>query len=58
MKRIAILGGGIAGLSAAYALAQQKQAGAQIEFVLFEAASRLGGIVETERRAGFVMERA
>ncbi|MGC1870493.1 MAG: protoporphyrinogen oxidase [Acidobacteriaceae bacterium] len=56
MKRIAIVGGGIAGLAAAYELALQQRAGAAIEFVLFEAASRLGGIVETVRRDGFVIE--
>ncbi|MHB1796423.1 MAG: NAD(P)-binding protein, partial [Acidobacteriaceae bacterium] len=58
MKRIAIIGGGIAGMSAAFELAlQQQRAGAPIEFVLFEATSRLGGIVETVRRDGFVIER-
>lgn len=56
MKRIAILGGGIAGLSAAYELASQQQSGAPIEFVLFEATPRLGGIVETVERDGFVIE--
>ncbi len=56
MKRIAIIGGGIAGVSAAYELAPQQAAGAAMEFVLFEASSRLGGIVETERRDGFVVE--
>lgn len=56
MKQIAIVGGGIAGVSAAYELALQQQAGASIEFVLFEATSRLGGIVETVRSDGFVIE--
>ena len=56
MKRIAIVGGGIAGLSAAYQYAQQNKTGTQVDFTLFEATSRLGGIVETERRDGFVME--
>jgi oxygen-dependent protoporphyrinogen oxidase len=56
MKRIAIIGGGIAGVSAAYELALQQQAGAAIEFALFEATSRLGGIVETVRSNGFVIE--
>ncbi|MGB8479826.1 MAG: protoporphyrinogen oxidase [Acidobacteriaceae bacterium] len=56
MKRIAIIGGGIAGVSAAFELALQQQAGASIEFVLFEATSRLGGIVETVQRDGFVIE--
>ncbi len=56
MKRIAIVGGGIAGVSAAYELARRQRASAPIEFVLFEATSRLGGIVETVRRDGFVIE--
>lgn len=56
MKRIAIIGGGIAGLSAAYEIAQQQRAGAPVEFVLFEASGRLGGIVETVRHDGFVIE--
>ncbi len=56
MKRIAIVGGGIAGLTAAYELAQQARNGAGIEVVLFEASHRLGGIVETVREGGFVIE--
>ncbi len=56
MKRIAIIGGGIAGVAAAYEVALQQRAGAAIEFVLFEAASRLGGIVETVQSDGFVVE--
>jgi len=56
MKRIAIIGGGLAGVAAAYEVALQQRAGAAIEFVLFESMSRLGGIVETVRRDGFVME--
>ena len=49
--RIAVIGGGIAGVSAAYELAQSGT-----EFVLYEASDRLGGIVETVRRDGFVVE--
>jgi protoporphyrinogen/coproporphyrinogen III oxidase len=56
MKRIAIIGAGISGMAAAYELALQQRAGAAIEFVLFEAVSRLGGIVETVGRDGFVIE--
>ena len=56
MKRIAIIGGGISGMAAAYELTLQQRAGAAIEFVLFEAASRLGGIVETVRRDEFAIE--
>ncbi len=49
--KVAVIGGGIAGVSAAYELARL---GA--EFVLYEASDRLGGIVETVRRNGFVVE--
>ncbi len=49
MKRIAIIGGGISGLSAAYYLEKQKRAGAALEYVLFERAQRLGGVLVTER---------
>ena len=49
MKRIAIIGGGIAGLSAAYYLEQARRQGAALEYVLFEAGERLGGVLRTER---------
>ncbi len=56
MKRIAIIGGGIAGLAAAYELARMNRQGAAIQAVLFEASTRLGGIVETIREGEFVIE--
>jgi protoporphyrinogen/coproporphyrinogen III oxidase len=49
--RIAIVGGGIAGLATAWQLTQQR-----IAWTLFEASDRLGGIVETVHRDGFVIE--
>src|SRR5271168_786544 len=48
---IAIVGGGIAGLATAYELASNG-----VAFTLFEASPRLGGIVETVRKDGFVIE--
>ncbi len=48
---IAIVGGGIAGLAAAYELASRG-----VPFQLFERASRLGGIIRTEHVDGFVVE--
>jgi oxygen-dependent protoporphyrinogen oxidase len=56
MKRVAIVGGGVAGLAAAYELARLARDGAAVQAVLFEAATRLGGIVETVREGGFVIE--
>jgi len=56
MKRIAIVGGGIAGLTAAYELSRLACNGAATEAVLFESSPRLGGIVETIREGGFVIE--
>jgi len=56
MKRIAIIGGGIAGVTAAWQLARLAAAGAPVEAVLFESSSRLGGIVETVRQDGFTIE--
>lgn len=43
MKRVAIIGGGLSGTAAAWQLARD----ARCEFVLYEASTRLGGIVET-----------
>jgi oxygen-dependent protoporphyrinogen oxidase len=56
VKRIAIVGGGVAGLTAAYELAQLAHHGAEVEVVLFESTTHLGGIVETVREGGFVIE--
>ena len=53
MKRIAILGGGTAGVAAAYFLARSN---AEANVTLYEASARLGGIVETVREGGFVIE--
>lgn len=50
--RVVVVGGGIAGLTAAYRLS--RQAGADV--VLLEAGDRLGGKIRTEHVAGFVIE--
>jgi oxygen-dependent protoporphyrinogen oxidase len=55
-RRIAVLGGGIAGLAAAYTLARARQAGAPVEELLIEGRDRLGGVIRTERLEGFVIE--
>ena len=56
MKRIAIIGGGVSGLSAAYALEKQRKKGGDLNYVLFEAGPRLGGVIATERVGEFVIE--
>jgi protoporphyrinogen/coproporphyrinogen III oxidase len=51
MGAIAVVGAGVAGLTAAYRLKQQ---GARV--VVYEAADRCGGVVRTERRDGYLAE--
>lgn len=55
-RRIAVLGGGISGLAAAYTLARARQGGALVEELLIEGKNRLGGVIRTERVEGFVIE--
>jgi len=56
MKRIAIIGGGIAGLSAAFYLEKARQGGAALQWTLLEKSERLGGVIQTENHDGFVLE--
>jgi oxygen-dependent protoporphyrinogen oxidase len=56
MTRIAIIGGGISGLSAAYALEEQRRQGADLEYVLYEMSPKLGGVLRTEHINGCVVE--
>lgn len=56
MKRIAIVGGGIAGLAAAYELVLLVRTREPIQAILYEASPRLGGIIETVREGGFLIE--
>ena len=55
-KRIAIVGGGISGLSAAYALAHKRRAGVAVDYVLYESSSRLGGVLVSDRVGGCLVE--
>lgn len=55
--RIGIVGGGIAGLAAAYELAKARTAGAAVEYTLFEGRPRLGGSLASEIVNGAVLER-
>lgn len=56
MKRIAIIGGGISGLSAAYTIEEKRQSGTPIEYVLLESSPRLGGVLVTDRVDGCLVE--
>ena len=51
MKRVAIIGGGITGLTAAFRLQQQG-----IPATLFEAANRVGGVIQTVRDGEYLAE--
>src|SRR5947209_11246563 len=55
-KRIAVIGGGTSGLSAAYSLQKKREAGASLEYVLYESGQHLGGVVRTERIEDCVVE--
>ena len=55
--RVAIIGGGIAGLAAAYELEQARRSGAAVEYELFEAGQRLGGVISSSVADGTVIER-
>ena len=55
-RRIAVVGGGTSGLSAAYSLQKRKSAGFPLEFVVYEAGQQFGGVIRTERVDGCVIE--
>src|ERR1700721_4082764 len=55
--RTAIIGGGIAGLAAAYELEKARTAGAAVDYTVFEARGRLGGVMASEVVNGAVLER-
>jgi protoporphyrinogen/coproporphyrinogen III oxidase len=56
MKRIAIIGGGISGLSAAFYLQKARAAGADLEYTLFESGQRLGGSMYSDQVEGCLVE--
>jgi oxygen-dependent protoporphyrinogen oxidase len=55
--RTAIIGGGVAGMAAAYECERARAAGAAVEYTLFEAGRRLGGVLASEVVNGAVLER-
>ena len=62
MKRVIIIGGGVAGLGAAYKIRRAADAGNDVEFVLVEKDARLGGklatdhVADPERGGRFVVD--
>ena len=53
--KIAVIGGGISGLTAAFCLTKNN---ASAEVTLFEATDRLGGVLDTIEKDGFLFERS
>jgi oxygen-dependent protoporphyrinogen oxidase len=62
VKRVIIIGGGVAGLGAAYKIRRAADAGNDVEFVLVEKDARLGGklatehVADSERGGSFVVD--
>jgi len=57
MKRVVIIGGGISGLAAAHRLLERNlESPEKIDLTLLESSDRLGGIVQTHQRDGFLLE--
>ncbi|MFQ5735618.1 MAG: protoporphyrinogen oxidase [Thermodesulfobacteriota bacterium] len=56
MKRVVIIGGGIAGLSAAYSLREHQKRGHDFEILILERKDRAGGNIRTEKVDGFIIE--
>lgn len=54
-RRVAVVGGGISGLAAAHRVTELDPAA---ELVLLEASDRLGGVLGTEARDGYLIERS
>ena len=54
-RRIAVIGGGISGLAAAHRIVELQPSS---EVTLFEASHRVGGVLETVRRDGYLIERS
>ena len=57
IPRIAVVGGGISGLAAAHRILElSKQLNRTVDFQLLEAGGRLGGVIHSSRRDGFLLE--
>lgn len=55
-KRIVVVGGGITGLSAAHRLTELREEGLDIEILLIERTTNLGGVISTVNKDGFLIE--
>jgi oxygen-dependent protoporphyrinogen oxidase len=56
MRRVAIIGGGITGLSAAFQLEKARAGGAELEYILYESGQRLGGSMYSDHVDGCLVE--
>lgn len=56
-QRIAVLGGGISGLAAAYRLAElSRESGTSVDVTLFDSAVKPGGVISTQRIGDYQVE--
>ncbi|MDO8964822.1 MAG: protoporphyrinogen oxidase [Coriobacteriia bacterium] len=56
MKRIVVIGGGVAGLGAAFKIRRAANEGADVTFTLVEKDPRLGGKLQTEKIGDFIVD--
>ncbi len=58
MKKVAVIGGGISGLAAAYRLSHSRIAREEgLDISVYEAGKHFGGVIQTECRDGLLMEK-
>lgn len=55
--RVAVIGGGLSGLSFAHRLSELAASERAVEISVFEKSARFGGVIETEARDGFLLEK-
>jgi oxygen-dependent protoporphyrinogen oxidase len=57
-KKVVVIGGGITGMTAAYFLQKEiKEKSLPLDVKLIEASNRLGGVIQTIRKDGFIIEK-
>ncbi|TWU33294.1 protoporphyrinogen oxidase [Novipirellula artificiosorum] len=54
-RRVAVIGGGVSGLAAAHHL---QEIAPELDVLLFEASGRVGGVIQTTKQDGFLIESA